>query len=460
MNLRVLRLLIIGFLLLAHNPSYALEKESNRLKVANSKAWKPFSYIAEDGKPRGILVDLWQLYGEKNGLEIEFVLLDWADSLKAVEDGRADVHAGMLWSEPREKRFDFADSIMTINTQLYLSQRIITTDLNAFLSGAETRSVGVVEGGYEEHYVETHFPQLSLARFKNNRLMMEAAFREEIDAFVADLQVANFYMYTTARSVAYIPVLFLYSGDIRPAVAEGSSLLTSVNKGFKVVGQKDIERTINSWISIQTVYPKYLLPSIVGAFVLFSVAYIVVLKKTVKSRTYELEVANQNLLSLSQQDYLTKISNRRHFMNQLQQLQPSDSSVSVLVFDIDDFKSINDSYGHAAGDLVIHGVAQGLLDILPQGALYARVGGEEFAVVVCKLNFSEAQSLAEKICQRVAMLVFDDFSAAVTISLGCAYYPELKGSVDLGMADKLMYQAKNSGKNQACAAKIPNKHCQ
>lgn len=110
----------------------AEEQERKTLRVANSKAWKPFSYLAEDGSPRGILIDLWKLYGEQNGVDIEFVLVDWNDSLTAVEEGKADVHAGMLWSEPRELRFDFAEPIMTINTQLYLSQRIITTDLNFF----------------------------------------------------------------------------------------------------------------------------------------------------------------------------------------------------------------------------------------------------------------------------------------------------------------------------------------
>lgn len=451
---RIWQVLVIVLVLSLPLGVDAAENEPKSLKVANSKAWKPFSYLAEDGSPRGILIDLWQLYGERNNIDIEFVLLDWGDSLQAVEDGRADVHAGMLWSEPREQRFDFADSVMTINTQLYLSQRIITTDLNAFLTGSEARSVGVVEGGYEEYYVETNFPQLPLARYKNNRLMMEAAFDEEIDAFVADLQVANFYMYTTARSVTFIPVLFLYSGDIRPAVVEGSTLLGKVNQGFKIVGKEDIERTINTWISIQTVYPKFLLPSLVAAFTLFSIIYIVVLKKTVQARTHELKVANQTLLSLSQQDYLTQISNRRHFMAQLEQLQPGDYAVSVLVFDIDDFKNVNDSYGHAVGDVVIHGVAQSLLDILPQGALYARVGGEEFAVVVCKLNFSEAKSLADKICRTVSSLPFAEISSAVTISLGCAHYPKLTATVDLGMADKLMYQAKNSGKNQACSATV------
>lgn len=127
-------ILLLVFSLIGLFSSFVIAEEQERktLRVTNSKAWKPFSYLAEDGSPRGILIDLWKLYGEQNGVDIEFVLVDWNDSLTAVEEGKADVHAGMLWSEPRELRFDFAEPIMTINTQLYLSQRIITTDLNFF----------------------------------------------------------------------------------------------------------------------------------------------------------------------------------------------------------------------------------------------------------------------------------------------------------------------------------------
>ncbi|WP_252973603.1 transporter substrate-binding domain-containing protein [Vibrio navarrensis] len=129
--------------------TFAAEEDSvkKKLRVANSTSWKPFSYVAEDGSKRGILIDLWQRYGEKNGVEIEFVLSDWNDSILAVRQGRADVHAGLLWSDKRDTFFDFADAIMTINTQLYLSQRIITSDLNEMLTGKDAEGIGVVEGG-------------------------------------------------------------------------------------------------------------------------------------------------------------------------------------------------------------------------------------------------------------------------------------------------------------------------
>lgn len=76
---------------------------SNRLIVANSKAWKPYSFIDESGQPAGILVDFWKAYGEANDVEIEFQLVDWQESLDRVKHNQADIHAGLLWSESRSK---------------------------------------------------------------------------------------------------------------------------------------------------------------------------------------------------------------------------------------------------------------------------------------------------------------------------------------------------------------------
>ncbi|WP_052079714.1 transporter substrate-binding domain-containing protein [Vibrio navarrensis] len=182
----LLKFVLFAQVVLCFN-TFAAEEDSvkKKLRVANSTSWKPFSYVAEDGSKRGILIDLWQRYGEKNGVEIEFVLSDWNDSILAVRQGRADVHAGLLWSDKRDTFFDFADAIMTINTQLYLSQRIITSDLNEMLTGQDAEGIGVVEGGYEEYFMAKTYPAAKLVKYPNNRLMIEAAFRHDIDAFLS-----------------------------------------------------------------------------------------------------------------------------------------------------------------------------------------------------------------------------------------------------------------------------------
>lgn len=64
--------------------------EQEKLIIANSKAWKPYSYIDDQGKPSGILIDFWLAFGQVNNVDIEFKLMDWNDSLEAVKYGKAD----------------------------------------------------------------------------------------------------------------------------------------------------------------------------------------------------------------------------------------------------------------------------------------------------------------------------------------------------------------------------------
>lgn len=169
----------------------------DKLVIANSKAWKPFSFINHKGDPDGILVDYWREYGRKNNVEVEFLLLDWQASLDAVRDGQADIHAGLLWSEQRDSYLDYAPEILSIDTQMYIGQALIGTNLDAFMLGEHQYLVGVVAGGYEEEFTRRHFPNLNLISYSNNQLMIEAAFNGELDAFVADLQVANFYLFSS-----------------------------------------------------------------------------------------------------------------------------------------------------------------------------------------------------------------------------------------------------------------------
>lgn len=135
---------------------------TTRLVVANSKAWKPYSFIDESGQPAGILVDFWKAYGDANGVDIEFQLVDWQESIDRVKNNQADIHAGLLWSESRADYLAFGRTLFAIDTQLYFHQSLQTFDANTFLQGNHNFSVGVVSGGYEADYIKTHFPNVEL----------------------------------------------------------------------------------------------------------------------------------------------------------------------------------------------------------------------------------------------------------------------------------------------------------
>jgi diguanylate cyclase (GGDEF)-like protein len=189
---------------------------------------------------------------------------------------------------------------------------------------------------------------------------------------------------------------------------------------------------------------------VIGAVALVTLLYIVLLRGTVKARTAELETANHKLTKLSMTDELTQIHNRRYFMDQLDKISTEDRPVAVMVFDIDDFKVINDTWGHGVGDDVIKSVAEQAKNSLGPDIVMARIGGEEFALIAFELDYCEAHDQAESICAAVNELQLDnDLHTKVSVSLGCAYYQSPDSRIDLSVADRLMYEAKTWGKNRA-----------
>lgn len=448
---------LIGIMVFVSISAWGQSEAPQKLVIANSKAWKPFSFINHNGQPDGILIEYWQEYGQKNNIEIEFLLLDWQSSLDAVQDGRADLHAGLLWSEAREGYLDFSPVILSIDTQLFISQELIGTSLDDFMLSEHDHRVGVVEGGYEEEFTRLHFPNLNLISYANNKVMIESAFSGELDAFVADLQVANFYLQTSQQMPKFIGVRHLYSGDLRAAVSEGNSQLQQqISDGVQSFPLEDKQKILNRWMYINTVYPDFLLPLSALAIGLFTFGYIVTLNITVKAKTKALEQANQELKVLSETDQLTGLSNRRHFVEEFEKRQARADSISVMIFDIDDFKQINDTHGHQVGDDVIRCVAEAANSMVPKQHLIGRIGGEEFAVVINGEEFDKAVDIADGICEQIrSLMVLGNDSLMVSVSLGCAHYSTKREDVSLSDADHLMYQSKLEGKDRVTAICYP-----
>lgn len=163
----------------------------------------------------------------------------------------------------------------------------------------------------------------------------------------------------------------------------------------------------------------------------------------------------KNIFRTSAQiDGLTQVSNRAHFMDcSTQAFKNTDSQMSVVLFDMDHFKKINDTFGHAAGDWVLKTVCDTVKTHLRKTDIFGRLGGEEFAICLPGINQEEVQALAER-C-RLAISEIDSnpcgFSFLITASFGLATRG-IRGHINfeetLAGADKALYFSKNEGRNR------------
>jgi diguanylate cyclase (GGDEF)-like protein len=153
-------------------------------------------------------------------------------------------------------------------------------------------------------------------------------------------------------------------------------------------------------------------------------------------------------------DPLTGLRNRRGFERQLSRYQDMDGSshVSLIYIDLDRFKLLNDTLGHAAGDAALRHVAGILQSAVREHDVAARIGGEEFAVWMPNTPVAEGIEVAERIRRAVETMVWywNGVPYPVTASCGVASYPDSVGDVNnlRGAADAALYRAKQAGRNR------------
>jgi two-component system cell cycle response regulator len=177
-------------------------------------------------------------------------------------------------------------------------------------------------------------------------------------------------------------------------------------------------------------------------------------------KAYDLQAArldSQQYRALAETDPLTGTYNRRalddRLGSELERAGRYGSKLAILMLDIDEFKRVNDTYGHRAGDQVLCQLATILRRELRAVDMVARYGGEEFVVVLPETNQQGARNFAERILKRVAEHDFGEPGTPVhvTISVGVATYPEVhteRPEAFLAHADQRLYQAKRDGRNR------------
>ena len=169
--------------------------------------------------------------------------------------------------------------------------------------------------------------------------------------------------------------------------------------------------------------------------------------------------AREKIVNLADTDDLTGIWNKRYFRRQLPQeverARTFNVPLSLLLFDIDDFKQINDGFGHVIGDVVLSELCGVVRETLRPPDIIARFGGDEFAVILPHTDSGGACKVAERIIRKVTALTIptdDEAAIRCSVSIGIAEYNREEAAHDLiRRADERLYEAKRHGKNRYTA---------
>jgi diguanylate cyclase len=225
--------------------------------------------------------------------------------------------------------------------------------------------------------------------------------------------------------------LFISIGSVAISIAVSQIIMTTLSQGLSGAG-----------VAAATV-----LPILLGTPLIF---YHLV-------RLQQLRLANDKLQVLASTDWLTTCLNRRAFTHQVTNLLEQTTIGAFLVIDADNFKIINDHFGHDRGDEVLQLMAETIMFNVREGDIVGRIGGEEFGVYLADAKLETARLVAERIRRAIAAAEFAPFGTRhpLSVSVGAASFRGGTSFTELfRIADQLLYAAKQRGRNRVEVADV------
>jgi diguanylate cyclase (GGDEF)-like protein len=229
-------------------------------------------------------------------------------------------------------------------------------------------------------------------------------------------------------------------------VSASYALIIQLKWGFQAQADvRSFRLNLLNWAVLTTVFAFF---SVIGG-------YITRLRRDLVASNANLEAALARIESLAARDELTGVHNRRSLLEILEQHKGrSDrhgTTFSVLMIDVDHFKRINDTYGHAAGDAVLRRFADSAGAILRAVDIFGRYGGEEFMSILDQASLEEARKVAARMCEFARTLAPPDSCRGLhlTVSIGYAQYRAGEDWLDtVERADQALYRAKEAGRDR------------
>lgn len=423
-------------------------KEHPHLRVAVKSGWMPIEFQLENQKHTGISVDYLEQIGQLTGLT--FTIVDYHPNINANE---VEFMTGIRGKNYPDGFQLVATPYLETTNAIYVAAKSTLTPGNSNLNQLSQKTVAVFRSGPLARELKTSVPDINLKLVDIADDAFEYLHAQEVDAYIGNELVLDYHIdYHRIKSVKKSGVTPITS-KVYMAVSQENPLLQSIlNKAILQIGTNQPE-ILNTWkIQAENPFTKYLIATI--SF--FAVVLLFQLIKLYKSSKKQALESDQKIWFQANHDFLTQLPNRYFLKTQLTQaLHQSEislSNIGVIIIDLDNFKEINDTAGHAIGDEVLIKVAERINAIITPPNIMARFGGDEFLILM--QENPDAQAL-HTFCARLIEAMEAPFkiqqkSFLVSISIGASRFPENSRNVEelIMFADEAMYQAKRTGKNK------------
>lgn len=231
-------------------------KNSEKVIIACSKGSAPFHFADSEGNAVGIFVDIWNLWSKRTGVEIVFKTMSWGETLQAMRDGTADIHAGLFYSEERNEYLDYVAELEKSDTHFFYHKDIYGANS---LADLKPFKVGIVKGDFAVNYINKNYPDITIVLYEGNEELFNAIENNEIKVFIKDTPIALYHL--SKRGLLYKfkhhTQKPLYSNMFHVAVAkDNKNLANVVLSGLKLISAEEKAILTKKWLGSSAIKVK------------------------------------------------------------------------------------------------------------------------------------------------------------------------------------------------------------
>lgn len=436
------------FVLTETEENYLFRKQ--KITMCVDPEWYPLEAIRE-GKHIGIASDIMKSFEAKLAVPVELVpTKSWSESLLKVRNRQCDILAMASETADRKHYLNFT------STYLELPYVMVTTMEKPFVESIDTlqgAKIGVVRGYEIVHRLKKLYPELQIIEVESVKDGLKKVENGELYGYIDNLAVVTSYIQKEHTGSLKVSSRLVEKDELRVAVRNDEPILYGIFE--KLVVQLDeatMQTCYNRWAStIEQVawFDRAMFSKIALAIAALLAAFLwrYVLLKRYNSRLLELSMTD-NLTGLYNRQKTDEILNiESHKVNRY-----SGYHCSVMMIDVDYFKTINDTMGHQEGDSILRKLAEVMKKSLRQSDVVGRWGGEEFIVILSHTSVNEALHVAEHLRQAVNTYPFIE-AFPVTISIGVGEFKNTEEVHEcIKRVDTALYRAKEEGRNSVVLA--------
>lgn len=420
------------------------EKRTLRFSEVN---WKPLSDVDHFPDYQGIIADYLKIVSDTTGMKLVFHKSDtWHDVIKKFKNDDIDLIPAVSLCDDIGPNVVFTEPYITF--PLVIATRL-DTDFIGYTNELNGKKVGVGRNYTSYFFLKKNYPLITLVQTDDVLQGLKLLEQEKVDAFVGHLAVIVHIINNTNIAVK-IAGKTEYDFEHRIGInKKNEGAVTIFNKVFAGISSRQHNLIYNKWIKMGEKRIDYALIwkiavllavffSGVGAFIIY--------------RYYLLNQLNQKLMAMANTDALTQCANRKKLNEALEAaaygLQRYEIPYCLILIDLDDFKKVNDCFGHAVGDEVLKAASLILRNNVRQMDTVGRWGGEEFLIVCTNTDIHGAKETAVKLHNYIQSYDFPEIGK-MTASFGVAECKEGESIKDLFVRiDAALYRAKENGKNR------------